>query len=400
MSRGMRFSVVAIAVLMVVPAVLLQASAGAQDTILTEAERQDGWFPLFNGTDLSGWEGVGTQPDSFRVADGAIECTGKGHGWLKTEKQFANFVLRIEYKIASGGNSGMFIRSEREGDPAWTGMEIQILDDHGRPPTPNSAGAIYGSVAASKNVSKPAGEWNAVEITCNDERVSVVMNGTKIVDADVNDYPDPVSEHKSLKERPREGFIGMQNYGNNVWFRNIKLKPLPGGPGWKPLFNGVDLTGWEPHNQAKWEVKDGCIRGSGWTGHLYTTEKHKDFEMRASIRVNKAGNSGMYVRVTDKGDRFPNNGFEAQVDNHDPNNPTGSLYGRHRATKLITRDGDWFQMHVKVNGPHIVVDVNGQTVVDVEDDAFPNPGWICLQQHDPTSVIEYKTVEIKTLEDL
>ena len=89
-------------------------------------------------------------------------------------------------------------------------------------------------------------------------------------------------------------------------------------------------------------------------------------------------------------------GYEAQVDHHDPNNPTGSLYGKSRAAKVVTRDGDWFTMQVTAVGPHIVIEVNGETVVDTHDTTFQG-GMIALQAHHAESVVEYRDIEIKLL---
>jgi len=163
---------------------------------------------------------------------------------------------------------------------------------------------------------------------------------------------------------------------------------------WQPIFNHKDLTGWETVGEAKWEVKDGVLTGSGGQGHIFTTASYENLMLRTTVRVNEGGNSGVYFRVQDKG-RWPV-GYEAQVDNHDPNNPTGSIYGMHKARKLLTRDGDWFTMQVTADGPHIVVEVNGETVVDAQNTKFQR-GPIALQAHDPRSVVEYRNVEIKPL---
>jgi len=163
---------------------------------------------------------------------------------------------------------------------------------------------------------------------------------------------------------------------------------------WQPVFNHKDLTGWETVGEATWEVKDGVLTGSGGQGHIFTKASYENLMLRTTVRVNEGGNSGVYFRVQDKG-KWPV-GYEAQVDNHDPRNPTGSIYGMHKAEKLITRDGEWFTMQVTADGPHIVVEVNGEKVVDAQNTQFQR-GTIALQAHDPTSVIEYKDVEIKLL---
>jgi hypothetical protein len=183
-------------------------------------EKAGGWMTLFNGENLDGWVATGGNKDAFYVKDGLIECNGGGGGWLRyNERQFEDFIFSLDYKISEGGNSGISIRSTVEGNPAFTGMEVQILDDHGKPPTMHSAGSIYGSITPMRNMSKAAGEWNHVEITCKGENVVVFMNGVKIIDI-------MMDQHDSLKDRVRKGYVAVQDHGNYVWFRNLKIKPL------------------------------------------------------------------------------------------------------------------------------------------------------------------------------
>ncbi|MEZ8222026.1 protein of unknown function (DUF1080) [Candidatus Fervidibacteria bacterium JGI MDM2 JNZ-1-D12] len=196
-------------------ATILLLGIGAVAIWTQQAEA--GFVPLFNGKDLTGWHVMGSP--SWKVEDGILVCTGEGGGWLRSDKQYENFVLRLEFRISKGGNSGIFIRSALEGNPAFTGMEIQILDDHGRDPAPYTTGAIYDAVAPKKNMSKPAGEWNFVEIICSGPWVVVAMNGEEIVRVNMD-------EHPKLKERLRKGYIGLQNHGSRVEFRNIRIKEL------------------------------------------------------------------------------------------------------------------------------------------------------------------------------
>jgi len=131
--------------------------------------------------------------------------------WLRTAKEYSNFTLELEYAINTRGNSGIFIRSALEKNPAFTGHEMQIVDDHGREPRKSSTGALYDVVAASKNMSRPTGEWNKVRIDCDGPRVQVTMNGEAIIDY--------------RTERLTRGYIGLQNHDTNavVKFRNIRI---------------------------------------------------------------------------------------------------------------------------------------------------------------------------------
>jgi len=215
------------AVLILAPAARCLAQG---EPILTEQEKQKGFVPLFNGKDFTGWKVLGKP---WLIENGVMICPGKGYGWVRTEKHYKDFILRLEYKISKGGNSGIFIRAAEKGNPAFSGMEVQILDDYGRKPTVHTAGALYGAVAPCKNMSKPAGEWNQVEITCKGSRVKMVMNGVTLYDIDMDD-PElnarimTYKGHgaKPLNTRVREGYIGLQNHGARVEFRKIRIKIL------------------------------------------------------------------------------------------------------------------------------------------------------------------------------
>jgi len=268
MSRVREFVIVTVGAVLVLLGVLAApCKAGGQGQLIAEAERKDGWFPLFNGVDLTGWKATGGHPEAFYVKDGVIECDGSGGGWLKTDKQFENFILRIEYKLSKGANSGIAIRALPQGNPAFSGMEIQLLDDHGKPPTAHMTGAIYDSVAPTQNTSKPAGEWNEMEITCNNRQVKVALNGTEIVSANLDDYTTSINNQTPLRERATCGFIELQDHtGHHLWFRNIRIRDLDAPmPGEVRLFNGRDLSGWTaflPEGGTMdevWRVEDGIF---------------------------------------------------------------------------------------------------------------------------------------------
>jgi len=191
------------------------------NSVLTDEEREDGWIALFNGRNLSGWMVTGDRR-GFQVRDGMIEWAKKGGGTVRTRNRYDNFILRLEWKIGEDGNSGIFLRAPRVGRSSRIGMEFQLRGDFGKPPTPDSTGAIYAVLAPRVNTSRPAGEWNQVEITLDGSRLRAVLNEQTVHDLDIGDHPE-------LRYRLRRGFIGLQDHGNYVAFRNIRLKPLPTG---------------------------------------------------------------------------------------------------------------------------------------------------------------------------
>lgn len=186
-----------------------------------------GFVKLFNGSDLTGWKSTGN-PKVWGATKGILHVSGGGGGWLMTEKQYGDFVLRLEYKMSKASNSGVALRAPLTGDPAYVGMEIQLIDDKGWPGKLASwqhTGSIYNVVPAGKINSKDAGEWNQMTITAKGRRVKIEQNGATLVDADLDDF---VKEHG--KRHPgisrKEGHIGLQSYNTRVEFRNIFLKDL------------------------------------------------------------------------------------------------------------------------------------------------------------------------------
>lgn len=198
-------------------------------TASARADKEEGFVPLFDGKSLSGWTG---DVKGYMVEDGAIVCKG---GNLYTEREFGDFVLRLEFKLPPGGNNGVGIRTPLKGHAASAGMEIQVLDDE----SPKYAtikpwqfcGSIYGVVAAKRGHLKPANEWNDMEITCKGTQVTVKLNGHVVADADVAQYAEKGAadgkKHPSLTRT--SGHVLFCGHGSPVAFRNIRVKELGSG---------------------------------------------------------------------------------------------------------------------------------------------------------------------------
>jgi hypothetical protein len=196
------------------------------------AAAENGFVSLFDGKSLKGWTLVKGQGPGYVPQDGILVCPADGGGNLYTEKEYANFVFRYEYRLSPGGNNGVGIRSPLAGDAAYSGMEIQVLDDghekyKGRIKSEQHTGSIYDTIPARTGYQKPAGEWNEGEITANGSRIQVKLNGVIIVDADLMN----VKEEKVLAKHPglrrASGHIGFLGHGTLVEFRNIRVKTLP-----------------------------------------------------------------------------------------------------------------------------------------------------------------------------
>jgi hypothetical protein len=207
-------------------------------TTLTAEERAAGWRSLFDGATTSGWRGYKRSdvPDGWRVVDGALTRVGAG-GDIITTDQFGNFELSLEWKVQPGGNSGVFYRVTEEGEQTYfTGPEMQVLDDARHADGKSrltSAGANYGLHPAPAGVVRPAGEWNEARIVANGPRIEHWLNGTKVVEYELwsPDWEKRVRESKFSAwpkyGRAERGHIALQDHGDTVAFRNIKIRELP-----------------------------------------------------------------------------------------------------------------------------------------------------------------------------
>lgn len=188
-----------------------------------------GFTALFNGKDLSGWQGIEGPNTNWVAKDGILSCTGKkGSQWIATKKEFSNFDLRLEYKIPTDGNSGVFIRAPKEGNPWVTGLEIQVLDDYGpkwKDLKPDQfTAAIYAVQPPSERATKKAGEWQTLRIRCAGSMCRVWVNGRQVIKADLDKLAEKVKNVPGLKRTG--GFIGLQNHSSPVFYRNIRIKEL------------------------------------------------------------------------------------------------------------------------------------------------------------------------------
>lgn len=210
----------------------------AADNALTADEKADGWILLFDGNSLDGWMTSSQKPSQRPVEDHAINPHKCGGYMMIHEKPWGDFILSLDFKIAKGCNSGVFIRTfpltPRPGkDVGFNGMEVAIDDTPGA--GFHDTGAIYDLVKPQKNAMKPVGEWNHMIIACDKNLISIELNAAGVTKMDLDQWteknkrPDG-SDHKfdvAYKDHPRRGYIGLQDHGGQCWYKNIKLKPLP-----------------------------------------------------------------------------------------------------------------------------------------------------------------------------
>jgi hypothetical protein len=212
---------------------------------LTNEEKKEGWELLFDGESTKGWHKYGNKPvgQAWKVVDGTLyfDSTYKAKedgGDIVTENEFDNFHLKYDWKIAVNGNSGVIFYAQEDSKYTWpweTGPEMQVLDNNGHPDAKiikHRAGDLYDLISSSKETVKPAMEWNTAEIKSVNGKLDLYLNGENIVSTTMwDDNWRKLIAGSKFKIRPdfgkyQKGRIGLQDHGNNVWFRNIKIKRM------------------------------------------------------------------------------------------------------------------------------------------------------------------------------
>ncbi len=181
---------------------------------------EEGFVKLFDGRSLEGWHVMG-RPEGFTAVDGILRSeSGKGGDWLRSDRQYGDFILRLDWRISPQGNSGVFIRCTEEGDPWVTGNEVQITHEHRD--DLHCTGSLYGRVAVAPRPDERPNVWHTYEIQCIGPRIRVIADGVPVVDVDKSEVP-------AMRDLPLRGYIGLQdshNPGGWVEFRNIRIKVL------------------------------------------------------------------------------------------------------------------------------------------------------------------------------
>jgi hypothetical protein len=231
-------------IIVLLTAIVLVMSAPTQaQNKLTAAEKKAGWKLLFDGTSTKGWKVFNGKSDgtAWKVADGALfldASTKEGRGDLITAGEYENYEFSYDWKIAADGNSGLLFNVVE--DPKYsavyvTGPEMQVLDNNGHPDAKidkHRAGDLYDLIACSEETVKPAGEWNEARIISNKGKYEFWLNGKKVVTFTMHDaaWDEMVaaSKFKSMPDfgKAKKGHFALQDHGDQVWFRNIKIKEL------------------------------------------------------------------------------------------------------------------------------------------------------------------------------
>jgi hypothetical protein len=207
-----------------------EIGAAEATKILSSHGEGAGFQSLFNGKDLTGWTGP---VSNYEIVDGAIRCKEHQGGTLYTKEEYADFTVRLEFKVPPGGNNGLAIRYPGTGDTAYVGMcELQVLDDNYEAVTkskidPRQAhGSAYGMAAAARGFQRPVGEWNFQEVTVKGSRITVELNGFQILNADLSTVKDFMANSPHPGKDRTSGHFGFAGHNDPVSFRSIRIKRL------------------------------------------------------------------------------------------------------------------------------------------------------------------------------
>ncbi len=405
------------------------AESAPQVNTLSPAEVEAGWELLFDGTSSELWRGY--QKESFpqqgwKVEDGNLIVEksmqeGAGGGTIITRKMYRNFELSLEFMVSDTANSGiLYLGLEKEGEPMWhTAPEFQILDNQ---TALNSAddnfdlrthltGDNYDLQSAAEDYTKPVGEWNTARIVVNNGHVEHWLNGNKTIEYQINSEEwkalvanSKFNEYSDYGQASR-GHIGLQDHDHEVKFRNIKIREIQNGIS---LFNGKDLTGWTIHGTEKWYVEDGnliCESGpDAEYGYLATDKSYKDIDLTLEFKQEADGNSGVFFRSSLEGTKI--SGWQTEV--APPGHDTGGIYESYGRQWLIKPDpekdkalkmGEWNTMRIQVIGSKVTTWLNGQMMIELDDDLIGQAeGQIVLQIHSGGGIkVRWRNISLREL---
>ena len=384
---------------------------------LTEAERAAGWELLFDGERAHGFrrfKGDAFPEKGWAIEDGAIhKVAGAGGGDIVTRREYKDFEFAFEWKVAERANSGVIYRVSEDFESTWnTGPEYQIFDDVGHGFAPDSktgAGALYALVAAEGKHLAPVGEFNTGRILVVGDRVEHWLNGVRVASFVMHDQRwDEMVKNSKFGAMPAfgtmdSGHIALQDHGNDVWFRNLKIRDLTAREDrMRPLFNGKDLEGWthflrdEGKPEDVWSTtEDGVLVCLGRPiGYIRTEADYDNFVLKLNWRFNpvtkQAGNSGVLMRKIGEDKVWPRS-IEAQLMSEQagdfwnigefPMKTVAERTNGRKTRRTSTNEnpiGEWNEYEITVWKGDVVLRVNGK-ILNQAWGCMEIPGKLCLQ---------------------
>ena len=375
-------------------ALCLSAPLSAQNAGLNRISRLEhdaGWQLLFDGETTAGWRSIkapGFPAEGWEVSGGTLHHT-RGGGDLVTERSFGDFELEFEWKVSPGANSGVkYLVSEADAGAAF-GPEYQVLDDERHSDAERAthrAAALYDLLPAEGKLLAPVGEFNQGRIVSREGRIEHWLNGVRVVDVDTAS-DQFAAAHAASKYKGSPGFarghrgrIALQDHGDEVWFRSLRIRELPAASAREvDLLPGEALEGWTGYGDARYLREGRTILGEvGGGGQSFLLSKHAfgDFIFEVDVKTEEPGNSGIQIRChqNEKGRPY---GYQIEID-PSPRSWSGGLYDEYRrgwlqdlsqndAGRAAFVYGEWNRFRVECVGPWIRASVNGIPTVDYFD---------------------------------
>jgi len=186
------------------------------------------WIDLLALEQASAWTTLDAEEERFAIEDGVLHIPGvSGTKYIAyMGEEYGDFTLHVEFKVAPGANSGVMFRAS-EADPVYAGMEIQVYDSFEQRPHHYGCGALYDVATPMLNPSRPAGEWNSYDLTCKGGNIQLVFNGFLVLDVDTDKLTMPIGKFDTpYAELPEAGYLMVQDHGDEVWYRDMRIKKL------------------------------------------------------------------------------------------------------------------------------------------------------------------------------
>ncbi len=364
--------------------------------------KEAGFRPMFNGKDLTGWVNVNCAPGTFFVKDGEIITTGKPTGYLRTAKQYENFIAEFEWMHVNKkavGNSGFFVWADplpAVGTPYTRGIEVQVLvnlEKEGYYTSQGDLFSIHGATCVpdrphphgwarclpSENRCKGGGEWNHYKVVANNGVLKLHVNGKEVSGLS--------------KCRPRKGYLALESEGAECHFRNLKIKELPStnptaeetahvAEDFKNLYTGLDLAGWKADAEAKkhWQPRDWMLHYDGKGGPLATEKEYGDAEFIVDFRFPKqdrAASCKFVLRRDGQALAYVLLGTDGVLSV--ASGSQGGTAGTEGKSRGLKPAGQWNRLRASLKGKSLGLTVNGQKSWEGSLRSVPSKGPFALE---------------------
>lgn len=346
--------------------------------------------PLFNGKNLDGWVHEGPRM-TFAVRNGNLVSGPEGFppNWLHTERQYQDFRLQLEFKLAAWGEAAVILRAPRLGRPMQSGIAVYLAHDYHAEIGTYGTGSLAGLLPPKQPTKFGYGAWHRLAVEARGSRLQVWIDDLLQQDVDLQQHPE-------LRLRPVQGYLGFPATGYGYELRNIVLADYGQPVAHQWLLNDQSLQQWRLRGGGTWQLRDGVLTGANGDGVFYAPGKFKNFELSLLVRTANHVNSGIFLRGSPEPSQ--NRGFEIQIYSPpDSVYPTGSFYNLARGGLPYDHEGEWIFLQVRVDGGHGLLRVNGQTLSQTGRLPILEAGQIGFQIHMDNASVAFREIAVRPL---